>query len=246
MKILLEEKNGIAILKFNNGVTNAISTDFLNDFFAKIDNAENKYNGLILTGNEKFFSMGFNLPELLIMNKESFTEFYNLFNELIVRLYSLPIPTCSVITGHAIAGGFIIALATDYRFAVSDKKIGLNEINIGVPVPYLAQLILKEIVNDRIFKNLVYYGDFLTTNSALDYGLIDEIYSLEEIIDKTIEKISKLSYKEKKAFGTIKTFSHKEVINIYKNTKEEDTKHFLECWLSEKAQSLLKEASKKF
>jgi len=45
-------------------------------------------------------------------------------------------PTACAVAGHATGGGNIFALAGDYRFMVEGRKvIGLNEVNLGVPVP---------------------------------------------------------------------------------------------------------------
>ena len=51
------------------------------------------------------------------------------------------------VAGHAVAGGCVLALATDLRLIAAGKKlIGLNEVTIGLPVPYLADLALRQLV----------------------------------------------------------------------------------------------------
>ncbi|MFH2057592.1 MAG: enoyl-CoA hydratase-related protein [Pseudomonadota bacterium] len=71
-------------------------------------------------------------------------DFFQRFNQLTLDLYTLPLPTACAISGHAIGGRNILALTGDYRFMAEGKKrIGLNEIQLGVPVPYLADLILR-------------------------------------------------------------------------------------------------------
>ena len=52
-------------------------------------------------------------------------------------------PTACAIVGHATAGGAIFALSSDFRFMSTGRKfIGFNEVKIGVPVPYPADLFL--------------------------------------------------------------------------------------------------------
>lgn len=246
MKVLLEEKEDIAILKLNNGVTNAIDLDFIKDFEANLNIVEKNHRGLIIRGNEKFFSMGFNLPELLKLDKKDFEKFYIYFNQFILKLYTISIPTLSVIEGHAVAGGFIIAIATDYRLAVPDKKLGLNEINLGVPVPFLAIKLLERLSCKRNCDNLLYTGDLIKTHDALNYQIIDEIASQEEINSKSLEMIKNLSNKPCLAFKEIKKFLTEDIKDKYIKFKDLDKEKFIECWYSEEAQIILKETAKKF
>jgi len=246
MKVILEENHGICNITLNNGMINSITTELLNNLINYITNAEKTYEGIIITGNEKFFSMGFHLPELLQKDEKNLLDFYNLFNEFILKLYTLPIPTCSVLTGHAVAGGCIIALATDFRFAVPAKKIGLNEINIGLPVPLLAQEILNNIVFGKYFKEMLYFGEFITTNVAYNFGLVDEIFTFEDIHNKAFEKIKLLSQKNKKAFSIMKSNFTKTIVRKYREHKDLDSELFIKCWFNDDTQNLLKEASKKF
>ncbi|MCX7770253.1 MAG: enoyl-CoA hydratase/isomerase family protein [Proteobacteria bacterium] len=246
MKSLLEEKDSIAILKLNNGVTNAISQDLIDDLSKKLDIIEKNFKGLIIRGNEKFFSMGFNLPELIVMDKSSFEKFYESFNELILKIFTLPLPTISVIEGHAVAGGFIIAISTDYRIALADKKLGLNEINLGVPVPFLAIELLERLSGKRIAENLLYSGDLIKTQDALRFSIVDEIIEPNEIFEKTVEKIKNLASKPQRAFENIKSLLITQLKEKYTRFKELDKEKFLECWYTEEAQTILKETAKKF
>lgn len=246
MKVLLVEKEDYAIIKLNNGVTNVINTELVDDLKKTLDTAEKHYKGVILTGNEKFFSMGFNLPELLQLNKNDFENFYISFNELILKLYTISIPTLSVIEGHAVAGGFIIAIATDHRLAIPDKKMGLNEINLGVPVPVLAIEILERLTDKRTSLNLLYSGDLIKTQDAVKYRIVDEVFSPEEIHEKAVEKLKSLTNKPLNAFKNIKNLLTVDVKEKYKRLQKLDVEKFIECWFSEKTQTILKETAKKF
>ena len=53
-------------------------------------------------------------------------------------VYALPCPVVGAITGHAIAGGLVLALCTDVRVASSDGRYGLTEVKVGVPYPQAA------------------------------------------------------------------------------------------------------------
>ena len=57
--------------------------------------------------------------------------------------------------------------------AEGKKRIGLNEIQLGVPVPYLADLILRQIVGDRTATEMLYTGAIMPAAAALEVGLVD-------------------------------------------------------------------------
>ncbi len=103
----------VAVLKLDHGVTNAINLEVINEL-AKVLKAvktDTNVQALVLSStNDKFFSIGFDIPQLYYLSKEDFKLFYERFNERCMELYTFPKPTVAAITGHAIAGGFILAL----------------------------------------------------------------------------------------------------------------------------------------
>ena len=48
-------------------------------------------------------------------------ELLALLNDLFLALFSISCPTLAIVTGHAFAAGFMLALAHDYRVMRSDK-----------------------------------------------------------------------------------------------------------------------------
>lgn len=245
-KVIIEEKEMVAILRLNNGVTNAIDMELVEELDDALKTVENKYKGLVLAGGDKFFSMGFYLPELLTFNRNKFGDFFSKFNDFILSLYSTKIPTCVAVKGHAVAGGCIIAIACDFIVASPNKKIGLNEIKLGVPVPYLADLILRQIVSDKVANEMVYYGNFLLTEEAKDCGLISLLSEPETVEEKAIDKIKEISILPEKAFSAIKKSRVTGIVERYKQNKDKFKDIFVDLWFDEKARPLLEEAAKKF
>ncbi|MBW2252368.1 MAG: enoyl-CoA hydratase/isomerase family protein, partial [Deltaproteobacteria bacterium] len=149
-KVKIEEQEDVALLRLDSKVSNAISSQMIENLSAAINRIKVEFRGMVLAGGEKFFSMGFDLPALLKLDRSGVTGFFYSFNQVVLDIYTLPMPTACAITGHAIAGGTILASSCDYRFLASGRKLmGLNEIKLGVPVPYLSDLMLRQIVGDR-------------------------------------------------------------------------------------------------
>ena len=244
---IVEDHGDIAVLRLNNGVTNAINGATVHNLSEAFDEIENSFRGLVLAGGEKFFSIGFDLPTILLFTRSEMAEFFADFNALSAGLYTCGVPTCCALRGHATAGGCILALACDYRIAASGKKlIGLNEAKLGVPVPFFADLLLRQLVDDRVATDMLYTGEFLTSSEAEQVGLVDLVCDQEEVEQRAIEKVQALTTVSGSAFKAIKSNRVEAVIRRYDRQREAKDGYFLDCWFSDTAQMALKEASARF
>jgi enoyl-CoA hydratase/carnithine racemase len=231
-KVKIESHADVAILRLSNGVTNAISPELVDDLADALDQAKEEFKGLILAGGSKFFSIGFDLPTLLQLDRPAMADFYFKFNRTALDLYTVPLPTASAIAGHAIAGGTILALTADFRFASSGRKLmGLNEVKIGV---------------ERAATQLNYHGDFLEAEQAQKIGLLDDICSPEELDQKAIEKVADLAALPPYGFTLIKANRVEEIQSRFDEKGSVKIGLFLDCWFNPAVQELLKEAAKKF
>ena len=246
-KVKIEEHDNVAILRLDNKATNTISTTLVDNLSATIKQIRGEYRGMILAGGTKFFSMGFDLPELLKLDRSGMTEFFYSFNQVVLDIYTLLIPTACAITGHAIAGGTILASSCDYRFLASGRKLmGLNEIKIGVPVPYLTDMMLRQIVGDRAATGMIYLGEFIEPEKALSIGLADEVLAQDKVESRAIEKITELAALSGQAFAAIKANRVEEIRLAYEKNYKAKNEIFLDCWFSPPVQELLTRAAEKF
>ena len=251
MKLIdAEYHDKVAVLKLNRGITNALNLRLVNqlaDNLQKVrDNSD--VHGLVLgSSNEKFFSIGFDIPELYELARKDFRVFYQAFNRVCMDLCMLPKPTIAAITGHAIAGGCILALCCDYRFIAEGRKLmGLNEVKLGVPVPYPGDCVLRHLVGTRNAREIMGHGELYHPEESLQLGMVDQVLSLEQVLPKSIEKAKLLSALPQKAFGMIKR-------NRVEGVKAQVQKHlsqkeqfFINCWYSDEARQLLNDALNKF
>lgn len=245
--VVIEDRDSLAIIRLNNGVTNAISPALVEDLSGAVKQVQERFHGVVLAGGKKFFSIGFDLPGLLKLDREEMTQFFYSFNRAALALFTLPLPTACAIAGHATAGGTIFALTCDYRFAAEGKKLmGLNEVRLGVPVPYLADLILRQIVGDRAATEMLYRGELMPTSEAEHIGLVDEALPQETVEDRALEKVAELASLPRKAFETIKDNRVQAIRIRYEQNYASKHETFLNCWFSKQTQGLLAEASKKF
>jgi enoyl-CoA hydratase/carnithine racemase len=246
-KVVLEDQGSVAVLRLANGVTNAIGPELVEEMSAAIRTVQERYHGMVLAGNTKFFCIGLDLPSLLAFNRGAMADFWNRFEDLVLVLYTLPIPTACAIRGHATGGGAILSLACDYRFVADGKKLmALNEVKIGVPVPYLADLMLRQIVMDRVAVEMEFCSGFLGPHDAKAAGLADAVCDEKAVEETALEKIRALAAMPQTAFALTKQHRTREIPSRFKAMRQELNRAFMDCWFAPAAQALLQDAASKF
>jgi enoyl-CoA hydratase/carnithine racemase len=248
--IHVENRDNVAIVRLDRGVTNALNLPLVNTLSEILNEVKQdpEVRGLVLTSaNDKFFSIGFDIPQLFDLTREEFSLFYRSFNRLCLDLLTLPSPTVAAITGHAIAGGCVLALCCDYRHIPEGRKLmGLNEIHLGVPVPYPADCIVRQLVGFRYAREIMEYGEFYQPERLLQMGLVDQVLPLAQVRPASIQKARTLGALPQPAFAIIK---HNRVEPIEAQIVahlEEKEQLFIDLWYSAETRERLKEAMAKF
>lgn len=251
MKLIkVEHRNKVAVLKLNRGVTNALNLRLVNqlaEILREVRDNSDLHSLVLGSSNDKFFSIGFDIPELFELSRKKFRVYYKAFNRVCMDLYTLPKPTIAALTGHAIAGGCILALCCDYRFIAEGRRLlGLNEVKLGVPVPYPGDCVLRHLVGTRNAREIMRCGEFYHPEESLQLGMVDQILSSEQVLPRSIEKAELLGALPQKAFAMIKR-SRVEVVEaqVQRHLPKRE-RIFIDCWFSDEARELLIDAMKKF
>ncbi len=246
----IDRDGPVAVVRLSRGVTNAINGDLVAELTAAIRQVreQSDIRALVLaSANDKFLSIGWDIPQLIGFTKSEFADFFSRYNRVCLDLYTLPKPTVAAITGHAIAGGCILALCCDYRYLADGKKLmGLNEIKLGAPLPYVVDCVLPPLVGGRYAREIVESGDFYSPDSALQMGLVDAVLPLDQVVPVSIEKARALGAMPEQAFAIIKGNRTEGIEKAVLTQLDEQERRFVECWYSPVARERLKEAAAKF
>ena len=248
--ITLEQQNDVTILRLNRGAKNPINLEMVDDLTETLRSLIHspKTRSLILTSaSDKFFSIGFDLPQLLDLPRVEFESFYRAFNLLCLDLFTFPKPTIAAINGHAVAGGYILALCCDYRLiAEGHKMTGLNEVQLGVPVPYLTDCTLRNLVGVFQAREILELGKYYPPDEALHKGMVDQVVPDDQLLTLALQQAKTLADLPEIAFSAIKTSRVEPVITQILANQEGKNHQFIDCWYSEIARGKLREAAQKF
>jgi enoyl-CoA hydratase/carnithine racemase len=249
-QVWVHKEGSTAIVKLAKSITNAIGWQLLADLGAAVREVreDDEVRAILLTSeSDKFFSIGLDIPELIDLDKGEFAKFLASFEQVCIDLYSLPKPTVAAITGHATAGGAILALCADHRIISSGRKaMGLNEVKLGVTVPWSIDRMLRDLLGSRTASKVMEQGEFYMPEELLALGLVDEVVPPEELQKTAIELATSLASASPEAFAAIKANRTGPVLEEIGAHLEERQREFVELWYGEEAQNNLAEAMLKF
>jgi enoyl-CoA hydratase/carnithine racemase len=248
--ISVDYQDTVAIVRLNRDAKNALDLKLVGELDEILKNIRQDphVNGLVLgSGSDRFFSIGFDIGQMFEYPRGDFEVFFKAFNGVCLSLYTFPKPTVAVITGHAVAGGCILVLCCDYRYIGDDRRLmGLNEIKLGVPVPYLADCVLRDIVGTRIAKVIIDTGEFYGPMESLQMGLVDKVLPACEVKEHAVRMAKSIGSWPLGAFALIKQNRTEEIEKRFLASGEKKAQEFIDCWYSDEARKLLKDAVKKF
>ena len=178
------------VIRINRPKVNAIDSETLKALENEIKKATEdiETNSILITGEGSFFSFGLDIPSFLELNREDLKlSIHRLLNICKIIYLSNKI-TISVINGHATGGGCMLAISTDFRLMVDQRaKIALNEINIGLSLFSSTIAMLRNSIGLNKAKKFLLTGELISPESAKDIGLVDELYTKDELFMKSLE-----------------------------------------------------------
>lgn len=235
----LERHGELAVLAMNTGKANAISAEFIRQLDrAREDFAKSDARALVVTGYDRFFSAGLDLPSLVGLERPELGDFVRRFDAAMLRWWDLPRPVVAAINGHAIAGGCVIALQADLRLmADGPGRIGLAEVSLGIGLPASVIETLRAQVPSSSLGPIALEGRLLAPRDALALGLVHEVVAPDALQERALARARELAALPPAAFAMIKASIRRPVTERVRSTVEHETAAWLTTWFSPEARS---------
>lgn len=100
-------------------------------------------------------------------------------------------PTVARVNGHALAGGFGLAVACDITICVEDAKLGTTEINVGL-WPMMISALLARVMPRKAALELMLTGRVIDPLEAQRLGAVSRVVSrddLDDAVDEVVESL---------------------------------------------------------
>ena len=246
MNWLIEEQEGIIVLKMSSNKLNLMNDSFFTDLNNAFDTLENEFSDkpVILTSVGNVFSAGLDLNHCYDLfsegDREEVQSWYNQFKDSILRVFNFSRPLIGAVNGHAIAGGLILALCCDIRFAVStNAKFGLNEITVGFPLPGVFAEIIKYSLGTRRSEEILFRGMLYNPDDGIKLGIFHDITDHNNLIDLSVSYAKQFNNENMFAYSAAKKALRRE-LNYRISNYPDDSDDIYRMLTSDKTVSSLK------
>jgi enoyl-CoA hydratase len=181
-KVHYESEDEVALIRMDDGKANAMDFLFFDEMNKGLDRLEGDgAKSLIITGRPGYFSGGLDIKLMPTLSPTDVNALAESFARTMLRVFSLPMPTIAVCTGHAVAGGAMLCFSCDLRFAVEGPyRIQMNEMMIGIPFPSWMLLIGRSAVPLQWFVETFLHAKAYTPVEAVERGMFRGLIKKEE------------------------------------------------------------------
>jgi enoyl-CoA hydratase/carnithine racemase len=195
---------------------------------------------LVLSGSPGRYSGGLDVPHLLGLDRPAMERFLADFFRLMRSLAASRVPIVAAITGHAPAGGAVMAIFCDHRvMAEGDFVIGLNEVRVGLSLPRVIHDALELVVGARQAARLGTLGLLVPASEAFRIGLVDELVAPELVVERALQIAGEHLALPPLATARTRELSRARLVALFDAQQEATFARFVDDWFSEETQTAL-------
>jgi enoyl-CoA hydratase len=223
MPVTYNLQDHVAVVNFDDGKANVYSHEALDALSAALDRAEAdpEARAVLLVGRPGRFSAGFDLATMT-EGPESMRSLVAAGGRFVARLLLEPLPVVAACTGHALAAGALVLLATDYRIgAAGEWKIGLNEVAIGMALPTWAVELARYRMPPSEFDRIL-LGQTGGPEEAKTAGFLDLVVAPDELLAEAAAAAARLTELNGGAVAGTKARARAEVADRMLTGMDED------------------------
>jgi methylglutaconyl-CoA hydratase len=129
---------------------------------------------LVLKGAGGGVSAGRDLKQAADLDQDAALAQHAAWGEAFQALRRLPFPSVAIVEGAAVAGGFTLAMATDFLIAERGAKFGALEMANGFPAAMCTPILAKK-AGPRLGLELALFGTLETAERLFAAGLINRL-----------------------------------------------------------------------
>jgi 2-(1,2-epoxy-1,2-dihydrophenyl)acetyl-CoA isomerase len=234
--IQVEFHGAVCLLTLNRpDRLNALTVEAAEDFQDAVrESVEKGSRAIVVTGAGRAFCAGGDIREMQdIATREGrleafFDEPLRILNEAIMLIRQTPVPFIAAVNGVASGGGCNLALACDLVIAGESAKFNQAFIKIGLTPDCGGTFILPRLVGWKRAAELMFTGDMLTAQNALEMGMINAVTPDDELMGRALSMAERLAASPTAAIGQIKKLLEASAVNDQRSQLELERKAQIE------------------
>ena len=184
--VLVEERDGVAWMALNRPAKlNAIDGAVLHGLLAAIERigSDPAIGAAVLHGRGRAFSAGGDITAMSAMDEDEFSRTIGCYMQVADAFRACPKPIIAAVHGHALAGGFELALICDLRIAADDARFGLPDAPLGLSPTSGMTYLLPRVVGLGRAMELILRAENIDANEALRIGLVSQVVPVDTLLE---------------------------------------------------------------
>jgi enoyl-CoA hydratase/carnithine racemase len=241
--VRIERDGRVAVLRLDKARGNAIDEPLvtaLAEAAAEAARDDAVAGVLLASAHPKLFCPGLDLVSLADYDRPGMERFMTAFAVSVWALYGLPKPVVVAVSGAAVAGGLILALTGDHRVLRRGAAVGLNEVKVGVPLPWSVTRLLRASAAPQALGRIALLGRNFENDDALAAGLADELAEAEGFEAACRARLDEFVDKDARALAATKAFLREPVLAEMMAHERERLPAFLDGWFSASTQERIR------
>lgn len=157
---------------------------------------------VVLTGSGRAFCAGGDLiefEEALLTDKKTLLDYLRYNQEVLQQVEDLPVPVIAAINGFAVAGGLELLLCCDILIAAEHAKVGDGHTRYGIIPAGGGTVRLMEKLSPSHAAQLFYTAELVSAETLHDWGLVNEVVSSDQLMDRAMEIAREISKRSPEA-----------------------------------------------
>lgn len=238
----IDHTDGVLELQLARPPANALSPALVHALREAIQAAAHEnVRAIVLSGAEGMFSAGLDVPELMQLDRAAMHAFWKDFIDLLRTIALSPVPIIAALTGHSPAGGAVLAIFCDARIAADGKfKIGLNEVQVGLPVPAIIHAALKRLVGARQAERLCLHGLLIGPDEAQRIGLVDQVLPAGQLLPAALEWCRSLLALPPQAVAATRSLARADLVTQFEELGARSHEELMNVWFSDETQAAMR------
>ena len=237
----IENFGAVRELRLARPPVNALNIVLLDQLSEQIGQARiDGVTALVLSGSPGMFSAGIDVPELLQADRDQAREVWRALLGCCRVIAASEIPVIAAMTGHSPAGGTVLVLFCDYRLmAEGEYKLGLNEVEVGLPVPPFILGAYRYLLGPHRASWLAMRGQMVGPAEALRIGLVDELLPLAEVVPRALALGQEITTLAPIAAGLTRQRARAGLVALF-DEAEGEVETLTEAWLGAETQTRMR------
>lgn len=227
-----DECEGVRILTLARPPVNALNLPLAEAIREAVAAArdDDACRALIVTGSDGVFSAGIDTREVPAYDAATRAAMLRTINRTILALYGLPKPAVAALTGHALGGALVLALACDARIAARGPfRLGLTEVEAGIPFPAGPLEVVRAELSPRSLRLLALAGATGEPSAPLMAEVVDRVVEASALRDEAIQTARRLA--GLRSYARVKSQLRAETCERLARIVEADEEPLLARWI---------------